>query len=291
MDKESGPILLNPGTFNNEILSNSKANFRYYGYVIADSLEEAEKIFNINNPRNNENADMYLNLGIITGHEEHLKRQDSDRRIYESNYESIELSEENNGYEIDEEEENELEVENLEGDWVHFCHLTQNPVKVEDIKFQTLKDSMLAKDHIIICGIVENIRGFVIPLRALYLKNISPIVIFSEEEPTQQLWLQLSRFPQIYFVKGSALKISDLDKVNLEEAKQVVILSPMLGTKVISESFSNSGKGKKDKEVYGDSEDSMLKEDNKDEDAIKEKKEKDEENLMDAQTIFKYNII
>ena len=151
MDKESGPIMLNPGTFNNQYLENSKANFRYYGYLIADSLEEAEKIFNMNSDlRNNENADMYLNLGILTSHEDHLRRQDSDKRIYESRYESIELSEESNAYELEEEEENELDVENLEGDWVHFCHLTQNPVKLEDIKFATLKDSKLAQDHIII---------------------------------------------------------------------------------------------------------------------------------------------
>ncbi|CAI2372794.1 unnamed protein product [Moneuplotes crassus] len=288
MDKESGPIVLNPGTFNHQILVTSKANFRYYGYIIADSLEEAEKIFNVADAINNEEADMYLNLGHI---DDQLRKQDSDRRILDPKYESINISEESDAYEMEEEEENELDVENLEGDWVHFCHLTQSPVKFEDIKFPTLKDSKLAKDHIIICGIVENIRGFVIPLRTLHIRNLSPIVIFNEEEPSQQLWSQLSRFPQIYFVRGSALKESDLDRINLEDAKQVVILSPMLGTKKTNESYSNIGKSKKPKQTQIETEDSMLKEDNKDEDAIKEKKEKEEENLMDAQTIFKYNII
>ncbi|CAI2375890.1 unnamed protein product [Moneuplotes crassus] len=288
MDKDSGPILLNPGTFNNQILNNSKANFRYYGYLIADSLEEAEKIFNVADIIENENADMYLNLGHM---EDHLVRHDSDRKILDPRYESIDISGDSDAYDADEEEENELDVENLEGDWIHFCHLTQNPVKFEDIKFSTLKDSKLAKDHIIICGIVENIRGFVIPLRTLHLRNISPIVIFNEEEPSQQLWSQLSRFPQIYFVRGSALKESDLDKINLEEAKQVVILSPMLGTKTTKEPYSNTGKNPKKNNSLPEAEDSMLKEDNKDDDAIKEKKEKEEENLMDAQTIFKYNII
>lgn len=151
LDKESGPILLNPGTFNNQILSGSKAKFRYYGYLIADSLEEAEKIFTqSNDPKSLANADMYLNLGLMTSHEDHLKRQDSERKMLDANYESLDLSEDSNGIEIEDEEENELDVENLEGDWLHFCHLTQNPVKLEDIKFSTLKDSKLAKDHIII---------------------------------------------------------------------------------------------------------------------------------------------
>jgi hypothetical protein len=121
MDKESGPIMLNPGTFNNQDLAGSKAKFRYYGYLIADSLEEAEKIFTqSDDPKSLANADMYLNLGLMTSHEDHLKRQDSDRKIFEPNYESINYSEESNGLDLDEEEENELEVENLEGDWVHF---------------------------------------------------------------------------------------------------------------------------------------------------------------------------
>lgn len=292
-DKDSGPIILNPGSFNNKVLENSKANFRYYGYLIADSLEGAEQIFTISDePGGMANADKYLNLGVMTSHEDYLRRQNSDRMIDDNySHDYIDSHEETNKYDLEEEEENELDVENLEGDWVHFCHLTQNPVKLEDIKFSTMKDSKLAKDHIIICGIVENMRGFVIPLRALHLKNLAPIVIFYEEEPTQQLWSQLARFPLIYFVRGSALKDSDLDKVNLEEAKQVVILSPLLNTKIVSEGgYSNNSKFNDSDNPLNDNEESMLKEDTKDEDAMREKKEK-EENLMDAQTIFKYNII
>ena len=293
MDKDSGPIFLNPGSFNNQFLSNTKAQFRFYGYLIADSLEEAEKIFEkSDDPRDIANADKYLNLGLMTSHEEYLRRENSDKIIGDYGPDFLDYSEDTNRDEFEEEDENELDVENLEGDWVHFCHLTQNPVKLEDIKFSTLKDSKLAKDHIIICGIVENIRGFVIPLRALHLKNLSPIVIFHEEEPTQQLWSQLARFPQIYYVRGSALKDSDLDKVNLEDAKQVVILSPLIGKKTVNDILGpGSGKSSNSDGNHKEVEESMLKEDNKDDDAVKEKKEKEEENLMDAQTIFKYNII
>jgi hypothetical protein len=284
-DKESGPIMLNPGTFNNKMLANSKTPLRYYGYIIADNLEEAEKIFMVDTGKKNiANVDKYLNFGLMTSHEDHLRRQNSDRMIGDYGHDFLDDSEESKHNEVNDEEENELDVENLEGDWLHFCHLTQNPVKFEDIKFATLKDSKLAKNHIIIWGMVENIKGFVIPLRSLHLKNLSPIVIFHEEEPTQQLWSQLSNFPQIYYVRGSALKESDLDKVNLEEAKQVVILSPLLNKK-------NNTAAKTSLPNVNEREESMLKQENNDEEAMKEKKEKDEENLMDAQTIFKYNII
>jgi len=151
MDKESGPILLNPGNFNNKVLVNSKAQVRYYGYIIADSLEEAEKIFNVSTDhRNIANADKYLNLGVMTENVDHLRRQNSDRMIGDYNNFFLDESGESNQDDLDDEEENEIDVENLEGDWVHFCYLTQNPVKLEDIKFTTLKDSKLAKDHIII---------------------------------------------------------------------------------------------------------------------------------------------
>jgi hypothetical protein len=50
-------------------------------------------------------------------------------------------------------------------------------------------------------------------------------------------------------------------------------------------------KSSKEQYISPEGEETMLKEDHKDDDAVKEKKEKEEENLMDAQTIFKYNII
>ena len=57
------------------------------------------------------------------------------------------------------------------------------PVHRDDIIFQSLKDSKLAENHIIICGMVENIRYFVMPLRANHLKEPSPIVILHDEVP------------------------------------------------------------------------------------------------------------
>jgi hypothetical protein len=45
-------------------------------------------------------------------------------------------------------------------------------------------DSMLAENHIVICGMVENIKHFVLPLRAEHCLEPSPIVILHDELPT-----------------------------------------------------------------------------------------------------------
>ena len=71
-----------------------------------------------------------------------------------------------------------------------------------DIEFKTLKDSKLAENHIIICGMVENIKHFVMPLRADYLLDPSPIVILHDQELTGKQWQSLSYFKQIYYVKA-----------------------------------------------------------------------------------------
>jgi hypothetical protein len=124
---------------------------------------------------------------------------------------------------------------------------------------------MLAENHIIICGMVENIKYFVMPLRAGYNKDPSPIVILHDEVPTAKQWAELNTFPQIYFVQGSPLQEKSFDRVNIMKAKQVVILTP------------NVGNAKKKKNTDNQGED--------------EENQNDEENLLDAQTIFKYNII
>ena len=63
-----------------------------------------------------------------------------------------------------------------------------------DIVFDSMEDSMLAEYHIIICGMVENIKHFVMPLRAEHSKDHSPIVILHDELPSAKQWQQLQYF-------------------------------------------------------------------------------------------------
>lgn len=55
---------------------------------------------------------------------------------------------------------------------------------MEDIIFKSMEHNILAEEHIIICGMVENIKYFLMPLRAGYNNNPTPIVILHTELPT-----------------------------------------------------------------------------------------------------------
>jgi len=68
--------------------------------------------------------------------------------------------------------------------WLKLCHVTQQPIEKFDITFNTLEGSKLAENHIIICGMAENIRHFVMPLRAKHLRDPSPIIILYEKPLT-----------------------------------------------------------------------------------------------------------
>mmetsp|Transcript_40153 Transcript_40153/g.38656 ORF Transcript_40153/g.38656 Transcript_40153/m.38656 type:complete len:84 (-) Transcript_40153:1271-1522(-) len=81
-----------------------------------------------------------------------------------------------------------IQVENIDGDWINMCQVATKQINLNDIIFPTLKDSKLAENHIIICGLVENIKHFVMPLRAKHIADPYPIVILHDEIPTAKQW-------------------------------------------------------------------------------------------------------
>ena len=85
---------------------------------------------------------------------------------------------------IENRQNDDIQFDSVEGDWKTLCQVSAQPVAKDDIIFETLQDSKLAENHIIICGMVENIRNFVMPLRAKHLKTTSPIVILHEQALT-----------------------------------------------------------------------------------------------------------
>ena len=66
------------------------------------------------------------------------------------------------------------------------CHIGSKRISKDDITFTSLEDSKLAENLIIICGMIENIRYFIMPLRAKHLVEPSPIVILHEEPLTMK---------------------------------------------------------------------------------------------------------
>lgn len=51
-----------------------------------------------------------------------------------------------------------------------------------------MENNLLAINHIILCGLVQNLVNFMVPLRAKYLKNYPAIVILNEKEPYEKQW-------------------------------------------------------------------------------------------------------
>jgi len=80
------------------------------------------------------------------------------------------------------------------------CQVNTREVNIQDVTFPSLEESKLAENHIVICGMVENIRHFVMPLRADHLLDPSPIVILHHSPPTPKQWNSLRLFSQIYVV-------------------------------------------------------------------------------------------
>ena len=89
-----------------------------------------------------------------------------------------------------------------------------------------MRNNILATNHVILCGVVPNLLNFIAPLRLKYIEKYPSIVILHPSPPTDKQWTPISMYPEIYYVKGSAMNHSDLLKANIMQAKSVVILAP-----------------------------------------------------------------
>ena len=119
--------------------------------------------------------------------------------------------------------------QNLTGEFISLedgFHLSPSKTLLIDVSFKTMENNILATNHIILCGLVSNLRNFVLPLRAKYLDKYPPIVILHVSPPTEKQWNQVAFFPEIYFVKGSAMNTKDLLRANIQHASRIVVLSP-----------------------------------------------------------------
>lgn len=65
------------------------------------------------------------------------------------------------------------------------------------------------------------------PLRAKSLKTIYPIIILSQDPLPTSMAKQINKFPKVYFIQGSPLVQSDLERCCIQKALSLVILSKM----------------------------------------------------------------
>ena len=99
--------------------------------------------------------------------------------------------------------------------------------KITSLDQATITDAedLKIENHIIICGIIPGMRHLLLPLRTKSIKNINPIIILHTEPMPTSIWKQINRFPKVYFMRGSPLKVEDLNRLSIHKALSVVILS------------------------------------------------------------------
>ncbi|KRX03636.1 hypothetical protein PPERSA_04188 [Pseudocohnilembus persalinus] len=169
--------------------------------------------------------------------------------------------------------------------WFQECYTTKERINLKDVTFKTLQNNILAIDHIILCGLENNLLNFLIPLRSKYLQKYPTIVILNEEPPSEKQWKQVCSFPEIYYVKGSALVKNDLKRANIEQAKQIVILTPNVSI------LRKQGMQKLGSNQISDQKNSCQDQHQGQAGLSYQELSKEEEDLLDAKTIFKYKAV
>ncbi|KAE8911693.1 hypothetical protein PF005_g10335 [Phytophthora fragariae] len=106
-------------------------------------------------------------------------------------------------------------------------------------------DTLLHPDHIVICSFLgeeslESLQWLILPLRSPYATTHPPITILDTAEPSPVLMRILSSFKNVYYVRGSPLVYSDLQRAGAKAAAAVVVLGKRAKTTIISESASDA---------------------------------------------------
>jgi len=82
-------------------------------------------------------------------------------------------------------------------------------------------------DHVIVCGNMHGIHGFLKPLRTTSMR---PVILLHPEEPTnEQDWLEALRLPNVFFCAGNAMQIPDLQNAGAHVAESIIIISDYTG--------------------------------------------------------------
>ena len=264
-DKESkkNTVLLSPMNF---ILPVSK-ELNIYGYLLAKDQDEATEVENWAKTIkkhiffNEEKRDIFKrNFSKETEFNEDIKKEERSRKRTLRRTTTI------------------LNRQELS----KFCHVLDEQVFLNNRTIDSVQDIPSLKDHIIICGICHNMIDLIKPLRSKnFPKHILPtIVILSKELPDLKLWNTIGYFENIYLIKGDGIEQSDLKRAKIKTAKYAILLAPSINE------ISNYTEFQRLK--YRDN---MNSSDENNENSGRKNLSKEEEYLLDSQTILKYNQI
>ena len=165
--RDNGDILLNPGNYKHPKPFSKSNHYQYFGYIIAGDKEEADKVFAKDADRDRKESEGGKEFQSFDAH---------DRAVIAADFHRF----------GGEDDEIQLDVENMDGDIFNMMQNSKKQVQKDEIIFATLEDNMLAINHIIICGMVENIQHFIMPLRSELCDEPTPIVILHDEPPSSR---------------------------------------------------------------------------------------------------------
>ncbi|KAL4115803.1 hypothetical protein PRIC2_012809 [Phytophthora ramorum] len=106
-------------------------------------------------------------------------------------------------------------------------------------------DTLLHPDHIVICSFLgeeslESLQWLILPLRSPHATSHPPITILDTAEPSPILVRTLAAFKNVYYVRGSPLVYSDLQRAGAKAAAAVVVLGKRAKNTAIAESASDA---------------------------------------------------
>ena len=155
-------------------------------------------------------------------------------------------------------------------------HVSSEQIMKENATYDTLQNKLVLKrGHIIICGLSQNLIDFIKPLRTKNIpkEDCPSIVILNQKLPDDKIWSSISYFDEIFLVKGNPMEEKDLLRAGILSASKVVILSTNLSE---NPGFIIPKKEDKKENENTSTVRSLTRE---------------EEDLLDSITIFKYNLI
>ena len=210
-------ISLNPGNFFIEKSREEREDVKFYIYLICSDKEIADQIEEANQLNDNEESEM--------SEKENEKNENNDlsqhKKINQTKYHDymkMYLSD------IQELDDNDFLNEPCEeeDDYYIIKNFVNNNV---DVKKDSIRNSLIYKNHIVVCGTHPSLYYYILPLRARYLgkENLKYLVILTNDMP-KDLWDSISRFENIILINGSPLNVEDLLRANIEYADKAVIL-------------------------------------------------------------------
>ena len=169
----------------------------------------------------------------ITSKKNNISRREISRSTYQNNFsDSDSESSDDNGaedsikYLVDTGNNQRLEEDDLFNNYYTIENTDKNYLYSNEIMRQGIKDRTDIKNHIIICGMHQELIHFILPLRNKYLpeKLLKWIVILAPSLP-QEIHDSLSKFPKVIFIQGDPLYPENLFRANVSTADIAVILS------------------------------------------------------------------